>query len=121
LTPLKLPADAESERWLIGACTYTPLNAAIAVDAGLGPDDFWHATHARQFSRLYACYLAGEDPDPGLTQDGVGGPAYDAPQISDPLAYVAVTLDCAERRRSILEALGRPAPRRSWEEWAAAK
>jgi hypothetical protein len=114
---IRLPADPWAERHLLGAITYTPLNAAITADHGLEPDHFYHPPHARTYAHLWQCWADGVDPDPGLAHDGITGPAYTAPQISDPLEYAAVILDTARRRWAILAALGTPHRPRPWTDW----
>lgn len=114
---LHVPHDTWAERNLIGACTYLPVNVLVCVDAGLEPGHFYHPDHRRRYGELWDCWRANRDPDPGLTRDGTTGPAYDAPQISNPSEYVHIILDCARRRAIIDDALGKTRPFTTWAEW----
>lgn len=114
-------ADPWAERGLLGACLWRPPNIEVCVDAGLEPGHHYFAAHRRQYGQLWEAWLEGKDPDPGLAKDGITGPAYDAPQVSAPLEYVAVILDLFRRRQLVDEAHGRRRPFLSWEAWFAAR
>lgn len=109
--------DPWTERHLLGALTYRPQGIEAVVESGLEPGHFTQPAHARAYFNLFRAWCDDVDPDPGLQHDGVDGPAYGTPQVSDPEAYAHRILNLAERRNLYHVALEEHVPFYGWQDY----
>lgn len=124
------PNNVAAEESLLGAMLLRPDAIEAALEARLGPEDFYKPAHGHVFSAIAALYAGGDPADPvtvaeALTRAGVleaiGGPAVlvslqaGTPSIGNAGRYARIVAEHSLLRRLIrvggdIEALGYDLP-----------